>query len=126
MSRKSVIRIEDLYSLIPDLLCPGGCSACCRVFGIPSQTRMETQRINAYLAAAGRRKKPARGTTCPYVSSRGCTAPFIRSGPSFAGCTGPLLIIPAGKGSGPCAPSMRTKRRNCGSFTGITFSNPKI
>ena len=81
MSRKSVIRIEDLYSLIPDLLCPGGCSACCRVFGIPSQTRMETQRINAYLAAAGRRKKPARGTTCPYVSSRGCTIypvrPFI-------------------------------------------------
>lgn len=81
MSRKSRVRIEDLYSLIPGLDCPGGCIACCRVFGIPSQTRIETKRIDDYLAAGGRRKKTARGTTCPYISPGGCTIypvrPFI-------------------------------------------------
>jgi hypothetical protein len=78
MSRKSRIRIEDLYSLIPGLGCPGGCIDCCRVFGIPSQTRIETKRIADYLAAEGRRIKTARGTTCPYISPGGCTIYPVR------------------------------------------------
>lgn len=75
------LRIEDLYSLIPALECPDGCIACCRRFGVPSQTPVETVHINRFLQSRGRKRKQARGTTCPYVSSKGCTIypvrPFI-------------------------------------------------
>ncbi len=71
MSRKSRVRIEDLYSLIPGLDCPGGCIACCRVFGIPSQTRIETKQIDDYLAAEGRGKKNGPWYNLPLHLSRG-------------------------------------------------------
>jgi len=75
------VRIEDLYSLLPEISCPGGCISCCRRFGVPSQTKIETARIRRFLMTAGRPVGQARGTRCPYVSSRGCTIypvrPFI-------------------------------------------------
>lgn len=75
------MKIQDLYALIPEFPCLPGCTACCRAFGIPSQTRTETRRIRKYLKEKGLPFKPAEGTTCPYVSDLGCTIypvrPFI-------------------------------------------------
>jgi Fe-S-cluster containining protein len=75
------MRIRDLYALLPDFSCLEGCTACCRSFGVPSQTKIETRRIRKYLKENGLIFKAAEGTTCPYVSDRGCTIypvrPFI-------------------------------------------------
>ena len=75
------MKIEDLYALIPEVPCLPGCTACCQAFGVPSQTRIETRRIKRYLKKNGIAFKSAEGTTCPYVSGRGCiiypVRPFI-------------------------------------------------
>ncbi len=70
--------IEDLYMLIPEFPCPSGCVDCCRDFGVPSRTRVEDDRLKAYLREQGREVGVATGTTCPYVSSQGCTVYPVR------------------------------------------------
>ena len=75
------MRISDLYALLPGFSCFEGCTACCQSFGVPSQTKIEARRIKGYLKKNGIVFKLAEGTTCPYVSDRGCTIypvrPFI-------------------------------------------------
>jgi hypothetical protein len=75
------VKIQDLYALIPGVPCLADCTACCRSFGVPSQTNIESRRIKSYLKKTGIIFKSAEGTTCPYVSDRGCTIypvrPFI-------------------------------------------------
>ena len=75
------MKIQDLYAQIPEVPCLPGCTACCQAFGVPSQTKIETRRIKRYLNENGIIFKLAEGTTCPYVSDRGCTIypvrPFI-------------------------------------------------
>jgi Fe-S-cluster containining protein len=75
------LKLQDLYALIPEVQCLPDCTVCCRAFGIPSQTKIETRRIKSYLKKKGIIFKPAEGTTCPYVSDQGCTIypvrPFI-------------------------------------------------
>ncbi len=65
--------IEDLYNLIPDVNCPPGCTECCRNFGVPSRTKVEDERLKAFLRANGREIGEAQGHTCPYVCETGCT-----------------------------------------------------
>ncbi len=85
------MNLEDLYALIPEVGCPEGCIACCVNFGVPSRTKEEDRRIRAYLKAEGRKLGKARGTRCPYVTSKGCSIypvrPFIcrlyGAGPSY-------------------------------------------
>ncbi|MBI5582561.1 MAG: YkgJ family cysteine cluster protein [Deltaproteobacteria bacterium] len=72
------MKIEDLYDTLPEFSCPGGCTACCRNFGIPSQTKVEAARIQQFLRAGRRRTGKARGTTCPYVVPEGCTIYPVR------------------------------------------------
>ena len=75
------MKIQDLYALIPEVHCLPDCTACCQDFGVPSQTKIETRRIKRFLQKNGMIFKRAEGTTCPYVSDRGCTIypvrPFI-------------------------------------------------
>lgn len=70
--------IEDIYGLLPDFRCLPGCTDCCRRFGVPSRSRVEDERIRAYLRAQGRKIGQAQGTTCPYVSEEGCTIYPVR------------------------------------------------
>jgi Fe-S-cluster containining protein len=70
--------IEDLYSLIPSMLCTPGCIECCSKFGVPSRTRVEDERIRSYLKEHGREVGRAQGLTCPYVSRQGCTIYPVR------------------------------------------------
>lgn len=70
--------IEDLYNLVPDVACTPGCIECCRNFGVPSRTKVEDQRLKAFLRASGRELGEARGNTCPYVSEKGCTVYPVR------------------------------------------------
>lgn len=70
--------IEDLYGLLPEIQCTPGCIECCRNFGVPSRTRVEDERLKEYLRAHGRELGQAQGTTCPYVSEKGCTVYPVR------------------------------------------------
>ncbi len=70
--------IEDLYGLVPDVNCPPGCIECCRNFGVPSRTRVEDERLKAFLRANGRTLGEAKGNTCPYVCETGCTVYPVR------------------------------------------------
>lgn len=70
--------LDDLYAMIPSMACIPGCTDCCRLFGIPSRTQEEGRRIRAYLKAQGRHLLTAQGTTCPYLSSDGCTIYPVR------------------------------------------------
>jgi Fe-S-cluster containining protein len=70
--------IEDIYNLLPDVGCPGGCVECCRNFGVPSRTKVEDERIREYLRTHGMELKQAMGITCPYVSEKGCTIYPVR------------------------------------------------
>jgi uncharacterized protein len=72
------VRIEDLYALIPEISCRPGCTVCCTSFGIPSQTAVERKRLSVYLERRGRATGTARGTTCPYVGSAGCSIYPVR------------------------------------------------
>lgn len=70
--------IEDLYAIIPQLQCTPGCIECCSNFGVPSRTRIEDERLKAYLKSQGREIGRAEGTRCPYVSEKGCTVYPVR------------------------------------------------
>jgi Fe-S-cluster containining protein len=72
------VDIEDIYALIPQMQCKSGCRECCINFGVPSRTRIEDDRINAFLREHGMEMKQAVGTACPYVSDRGCTIYPVR------------------------------------------------
>ena len=72
------MKIEDLYNILPAFTCPNGCTACCRRFGVPSQTKIEAARIRQFLRAEGRKTGKARDTTCPYVEPSGCTIYPVR------------------------------------------------
>ena len=65
--------IEDLYSLIPSMLCTPGCIECCSKFGVPSRTRVEDERIRSYLKEHGREVGRAQG-----LSPQGCTIYPVR------------------------------------------------
>jgi Fe-S-cluster containining protein len=77
--------IEDVYDLIPDMMCTEGCFECCKNFGVPSRTEREDQRIKEFLKKHGMQPGVARGHTCPYLDENleggGCTIypvrPFI-------------------------------------------------
>lgn len=66
------MELEDLYALIPDMICDPGCTLCCRDFGVPSRTALEQKRLVDYAQAHGIVKGPTYGNTCPYVTERGC------------------------------------------------------
>ena len=70
--------IEDIYSLIPDMLCKPGCKECCINFGVPSRTKVEDERIRSFLREHGMEMKQATGATCPYVSDIGCAIYPVR------------------------------------------------
>lgn len=57
--------IEDIYNLIPDFMRTKGCHECCRNFGVPSQTRIENERIKAFLRENGMKPGRAHHLTCP-------------------------------------------------------------
>ncbi len=40
--------IDDLYDLIPELMCTEGCYECCKNFGVPSRTKVEDERIKTF------------------------------------------------------------------------------
>lgn len=70
--------INDIYALIPEFQCIGGCTECCRNFGVPSRTRLEDERIKLYLQSIGAKVGEAQGTTCPYVIESGCAIYPVR------------------------------------------------
>ena len=59
--------IEDIYELIPDLICTEGCYECCRNFGVPSRTKVEDEHIKKFLRERSRLPGEAQGNTCPYL-----------------------------------------------------------
>ena len=59
--------IEDLYELIPLLLCTEGCYECCKSFGVPSRTKVEDARIKEFLQEHSMQQGEAEGNTCPYL-----------------------------------------------------------
>jgi len=65
--------IEDLYKLIPDFICTPGCHICCKNFGVPSRTRLEDERVEAFLKENSMQPGVAQGTTCPYLKESGCS-----------------------------------------------------
>ena len=70
--------IEDIYSLIPDFMCTVGCHECCRNFGVPSQTKVEADRIKAFLGERSMQIGKAQGSTCPYLNATGCSIYPVR------------------------------------------------
>jgi len=70
--------IEDIYNLITDFICTAGCHECCRNFGVPSRTRIEDERIKAFLRESSRQIGKARGNTCPYLNETGCSIYPVR------------------------------------------------
>jgi Fe-S-cluster containining protein len=72
------MEIEDLYELIPNVMCPPGCTECCSNFGVPSRTRVEDERIRGFLREQGRELGQAEGLRCPYVTEAGCSIYPVR------------------------------------------------
>ena len=70
--------IEDLYALIPDIICTPGCIACCNNFGVPSRTAVEDERMQVYFRQHNLRFLEAKGNACPYVTARGCSIYPVR------------------------------------------------
>ena len=70
--------IEDLYALIPEFMCTPGCRECCENFGVPSRTRVEDERIKAFLNKHALPTGQAQGNTCPYLTERGCSIYPVR------------------------------------------------
>jgi hypothetical protein len=70
--------IEDLYGLLPDFICNPGCIECCRLFGVATRTRVEDERIKEYLREHGMEEREAQGTTCPFVTEKGCSIHPVR------------------------------------------------
>ncbi len=67
------MNIEDLYDLIPDFICTAGCYECCENFGVPSRTRVEDERVKAFLRKNSMQLGEAIGNTCPYLNETGCS-----------------------------------------------------
>ena len=59
--------IDDLYDLIPEMMCTNGCYECCKNFGVPSRTQVEDQRIKEFLREHSMQAGEAQGHTCPYL-----------------------------------------------------------
>ena len=70
--------IEDIYNLIPDFMCTQGCHECCRNLGVPSRTRIEDERINAFFQEHAMKPGKAHHGTCPYLNEAGCTIYPVR------------------------------------------------
>jgi Fe-S-cluster containining protein len=68
--------IDDLYDLIPELMCTEGCYVCCKNFGVPSRTKKTFFREHSMQAGE------AKGHTCPYLdeslSEGGCSIYPVR------------------------------------------------
>ena len=77
--------IDDLYDLIPELMCTEGCYECCKNFGVPSRTKVEDERLQTFFREHSMQPGEAKGHTCPYLdeslSEGGCSIypvrPFI-------------------------------------------------
>ena len=70
--------IQDIYQLIPDFICTKGCHECCQNFGVPSRTRVEDERIKAFLHENSLPVGEAQGNTCPYLIETGCSIYPVR------------------------------------------------
>jgi Fe-S-cluster containining protein len=74
--------IEDIYELIPDLICTEGCYECCKNFGVPSRTKVEDERIKEFLQEHSIPQGEAHGNTCPYLDEElpvgGCSIHPVR------------------------------------------------
>lgn len=73
-----MINIEDIYNLIPDFMCTDGCHECCQNFGVPSRTRVEDRRLEAFLRENSMKAGEAKGNTCPYLDETGCAIHSVR------------------------------------------------
>ena len=60
--------VEDIYDLIPELMCTEGCYECCKNFGVPSRTQVEDERIKEFLREHAMQPGEAQGHTCPYLN----------------------------------------------------------
>ncbi len=70
--------INDIYELIPDFYCTEGCHDCCQNFGVPSRTRVEDERVKAFLRKNSMQLGEAKGNTCPYLNETGCSIYPVR------------------------------------------------
>ena len=70
--------INDIYELIPDFHCTEGCHDCCQNFGVPSRTRVEDERVKAFLRKNSMQLGEAQGNTCPYLNETGCSIYPVR------------------------------------------------
>ena len=70
--------IEDIYNLIPDFQCTDGCHECCKNFGVPSRTKIEDERVKAFLQKNSMTPGMADGNTCPYLNKTGCSIYPVR------------------------------------------------
>jgi Fe-S-cluster containining protein len=74
--------INDLYDLIPELMCTEGCYECCKNFGVPSKTKVEDERIKTFFREHSMQPGEAKGHTCPYLdeslSEGGCSIYPVR------------------------------------------------
>lgn len=70
--------IEDIYNLIPDFQCADGCRECCKNFGVPSRTKVEDERVKAFLQKNSMKPGMAHGNTCPYLNETGCSIYPVR------------------------------------------------
>jgi Fe-S-cluster containining protein len=74
--------IDDLYDLIPKLMCTEGCYECCKNFGVPSRTKVEDETIKTFLREHSMQPGEAKGHTCPYLdeslSEGGCSIYPVR------------------------------------------------
>ncbi len=96
------MEIQDLYALIPEMQCIPNCTICCREFGIPSRTPLEEARIREYLDREKIKFSYASGTTCPYVTERGCSIYPVR--PLICRLYGASKNYPCVKGVVPLSP----------------------
>lgn len=96
------MEIQDLYQLIPQMICIPNCVECCTEFGIPSRTKVEDMYIKAFLEEHKMVIKPASGTKCPYVTENGCSIYPVR--PLICRLYGTSKNYPCKKGVLPISP----------------------
>lgn len=77
-AKRWLMDIDDIYNLIPDFMCTKGCHECCQNFGVPSRTKVEDERISAFLKKNAMKPGEAQGITCPYLNETGCTIYPVR------------------------------------------------
>ena len=66
-NKNRLMNVEDIYDLIPELICKKGCYECCKNFGVPSRTQVEDERIKKFLRDHSMQLGVAQGHTCPYL-----------------------------------------------------------